>query len=80
MEHVCSVNKTLAEAYPLLKPGGRVIITCPYKGKLSRLHVRTITKDFMKNRIEKYFKLEKMEILKYSKFKPGMFCLGIKNK
>lgn len=80
LEHVYSVDKTLAESYRVLKPGGRVIITCPYKGKISKLHVRSISKSFMKEKVSKYFKITKLEVVNYPGQGPkGVFCIGVKN-
>jgi 2-polyprenyl-6-hydroxyphenyl methylase/3-demethylubiquinone-9 3-methyltransferase len=79
IEHVTSVYETLSEAHRVLKPGGRVVITCPYRGQTSQLHVRSVTRKFLKKRVEKYFKIEKFEVIEYPGPGPkGLFCVGVK--
>ena len=79
LEHVYSVDKALSEAHRVLKLGGKIVITCPYKGKINKLHVRSITQDFMKNHVKKYFKIEKFQIVTYPGPGPqGIFCVGVK--
>lgn len=79
LEHVYSVDKTLSEAARVLKSAGRIIITCPYKGATSELHVRSIDRKFIRKFVEKYFSIEALEVIKYPGEGPqGVFCLGIK--
>jgi len=79
LEHVSSVTETLEEAARVLIPKGVVVITCPYKGQISELHVRSVTKEFLISRVEKYFNIKKIEIITYPGQGPkGIFCLGIK--
>lgn len=79
IEHVYSVDKTLEGVSRVLKKNGRIIITCPYKGKLSILHVRSVSRQFLKEKMEVYFKIKTMEIIKYPNQPSTLFCVGIKN-
>lgn len=81
LEHVYDVDKTLSEAHRVLRNQGKIIITCPYKGAKSELHVRSITKKFIKDSVEKYFSIENLEVIEYPGQGPkGVFCIGIKNE
>ena len=76
IEHVYSVDKTLKEISRVLKKNGRLIMTCPYKGKLSKFHIRSISKSYLREKMEKYFNVKKIEILDYKKVCPnGLFSL-----
>jgi len=79
IEHVYSVDQTLKEANKVLKKNGSLIITCPYKGKLSALHIRSISKEFLREKMERYFKIKTIEIIKYNNQPSTLFCVGIKN-
>ena len=79
IEHVYSVDQTLKEASKVLKKNGKLIITCPYKGKISTLHVRSISRQFLREKMEKYFKIKTIEVIKYWDKKPStLFCVGVK--
>jgi len=79
LEHVFSVDKAIAEAAQVLKQNGRLVISCPYKGKLSKLHIRSISRAFLKEKLKKYFKIKTIEIIEYSnKLPPTLFCVGEK--
>jgi len=40
LEHVFDEKEAVKESYRVLKPNGKIIITVPYKGKVSNQHVR----------------------------------------
>lgn len=81
LEHVYSVSEALKEAARVLKSNGRIVITCPHEGKISELHVRSISIEFLKERIEKYFRIEMIKIQNYLKFNQKfIFCIGVKLK
>jgi len=66
LEHVYDEKEAIGEAYLVLKPGGKIIVTCPYKGKLSKQHIRI----FNEEDIIELFKL----------FKSEEFLIDIKRK
>lgn len=78
IEHVYSVEKTIEKVSMVLKKNGILIITCPYKGKLSKLHVRSISKTFLKEVLSPYFNIKKMEIIEYGNQPNTLFCLATK--
>lgn len=79
IEHVYDVDKTLKGIHRVLKPGGRLVITCPNKGKINKLHLRTIDINFMKKAGGKYFKIEKLSTVEYPGPGPGsVFFVGVK--
>jgi 2-polyprenyl-6-hydroxyphenyl methylase/3-demethylubiquinone-9 3-methyltransferase len=79
IEHVYDVDKTLKGIHRVLKPGGRLVITCPNKGKINKLHFRTIDLKFMKKHGGKYFKIDKLKTIEYPGPGPGsVFFVGVK--
>jgi len=82
LEHVTSVDKVLSEIHRVLKPGGRIVLTVPYKGSISELHIRLFTEDSARDYIEKYFTIEDMGIFDGKDFTknraPKIYCVGRK--
>jgi len=79
IEHVSDVDAVLKSSAQMLKPKGRVVITCPYKGRTGPLHVRSITKQYLVERVEKYFNITAFEIKTYpGPGTKGIFCVGVK--
>jgi len=80
LEHVYNVDKTLKEAHRVLVPGGTIIITCPFKGQTSELHVRSIDKKYLIPKVEKYFKVVEFDIVDYphDTGPKGVFLIGKK--
>jgi len=80
LEHVYDVDKTLSEASRVLVPGGTIIITCPFKGQTSKIHVRSIDKKYLLPKVEKYFTIKEFDIVEYphDTGPKGVFLIGIK--
>jgi len=79
IEHVYDVDLLFSESNRVLIPGGQIVLSCPYKGKISDppfTHVRTISKTMVKTWAEKYFKIERLDIIMM--FKNKIFCVAVK--
>lgn len=79
LEHVYDVEKCILEAHRVLKNGGKLIVTIPYKGKTSELHIRSCNENNVVEPIKKYFNIEKQGIFNKSFYaSPKLYCVAIK--
>jgi ubiquinone/menaquinone biosynthesis C-methylase UbiE len=64
LEHVYDDVEAIKQIYRVLRPGGRLVLTVPDGGKVSREHLRVFDEEYTRN-ILKDFKIESFELLKY---------------
>jgi ubiquinone/menaquinone biosynthesis C-methylase UbiE len=79
IEHIFSPEKAVAEIYRVLKIEGKLILTCPYRGKIAEQHIRTISRDYLRGLLYK-FEIERMQIKNFLKdsTKRQIFFVGVK--
>ena len=75
LEHVFSEKEAVADAFRVLKPGGRIIVTVPSDGKLSFSHVRSFNKDSLTKLLELHFVIK--EAINMDNF---LVCVGERSR
>lgn len=79
LEHVFSDKEAVAEAARVLRPAGRIVITVPYRGRLSFAHIRTFDDRSMSKLLESCFNIRENIILnKNTSDHRLLACLGEK--
>jgi ubiquinone/menaquinone biosynthesis C-methylase UbiE len=68
LEHVYDDVEALKQVYRVLKPGGRLVMTVPHGGKISKMHVRVFDEKYIR-KVLKDFKIESLDMLRYPDLK-----------
>jgi ubiquinone/menaquinone biosynthesis C-methylase UbiE len=74
IEHVNKPENSINEIYRVSKD--RLVLTCPYKGRLSKQHVRSINRDWLISMLKDKFIIKEMEIVQLKH--KAIFCVGEK--
>lgn len=78
LEHVFDEKQAVAEAARVLKAGGRIIVTVPFWGDLSRAHLRRFNEGSLKSLLAEGFTIRKLKHGLNNKEEKCLFCFGIR--
>lgn len=78
LEHVFDEKEAIREAERILRPGGRIIITMPFWGDLSRAHLRRFNEGDLKNLLSGGFTVRKLKHGLNNKEEKCLLCLGVR--
>jgi 2-polyprenyl-3-methyl-5-hydroxy-6-metoxy-1,4-benzoquinol methylase len=74
IEHVDNPIETIEEIHRVVK--NRLVLTCPYKGRLTKFHVRSISRKWLLNILQSKFEIKEMKIVQLKH--KAIFCVGKK--